>query len=556
MLIFNEIISKVNLLGITGVMKLINNLSINKKIHLITGLTVILLLAILTVSRSTMVDNEKSINEISSVSYEVVKYATANKYLVQKLDELYTQSVTFGDEELIGKADETGKLIQQNLDQLARLSPEDVSSRDMKLLEAYSKIAKEIASGMIAGTADFSKIQQQAQEKTAKYEELVGHFDAFQRKSDERFQALISDTLERSSDALGVTIGIIAIAIIISTLLAIFIAQAISQSAKDVATSLEQLANGGGSLSSKLEVRSEDEIGQVSQNFNGFISLLKDSVENVVSVVSPLMENSTRLVQGMERAENATNQQSHDAEIVRQSMEEMKLSVGDISNSAASAAQAARSAEKEVEVSTRQIESSVTESNALRDEIEAASGTIDQLANDTQNVGQILNVITSIAEQTNLLALNAAIEAARAGEQGRGFAVVADEVRELASRTAKSTNEIRDLLNVLTAAANESVTAMNSAMEKAKLNSDNAEKTGESIRKIAEQILAINGMNAQIATATEEQTSVASIVVDNVSNMHSSFESTLNSLEQVRNVATNLHDLSDKLLDATSRFNL
>jgi len=268
------------------------------------------------------------------------------------------------------------------------------------------------------------------------------------------------------------------------------------------------------------------------------------------------MENSTRLVQGMERAENATNQQSHDAEIVRQSMEEMKLSVGDISNSAASAAEAAKSAEKEVEVSTKQIESSVMQSNSLRDEIEAASGTIDQLANDTQNVGQILNVITSIAEQTNLLALNAAIEAARAGEQGRGFAVVADEVRELASRTAKSTNEIRDLLNVLTAAANESVTAMNSAMEKAKLNSDNAEKTGDSIRKIAEQILAINGMNAQIATATEEQTSVASIVVDNVSNMHSSFESTLNSLEQVRNVATNLHGLSDKLLDATSRFNL
>ncbi|WP_372768361.1 methyl-accepting chemotaxis protein [Pseudoalteromonas sp.] len=537
-------------------MKLISNLSINKKIHLITGLTVLLLLAILAVSRSTMVDNEKSINEISSVSYEVVKYATANKYLVQKLDELYTQSVTFGDEELIGKADETGELIKKNLDQLSQLSPEDASSRDIKLLQDYSKIAKEIASGMISGTADFSKIQQQAQDKTAKYEELVSHFESFQRKSDERFQALISDTLERSSDAIGVTIGIIAIAIVVSTLLAVFIAQAISQSAKDVASSLEQLANGGGSLSSTLEVRSDDEIGQVSQNFNGFISLLKESVENVVSVVSPLMENSTRLVQGMERAENATNQQSHDAEIVRQSMEEMKLSVGDISNSAASAAEAARSAEKEVEVSAKQIESSVMQSNSLRDEIEAASGTIDQLANNTQNVGQILNVITSIAEQTNLLALNAAIEAARAGEQGRGFAVVADEVRELASRTAKSTNEIRDLLNVLTAAANESVSAMNSAMEKAKLNSDNAEKTGESIRKIAEQILAINGMNAQIATATEEQTSVASIVVDNVSNMHSSFESTLNSLEQVRNVATNLHDLSDKLLDATSRFNL
>ncbi|MGB0987720.1 MAG: methyl-accepting chemotaxis protein, partial [Pseudoalteromonas spongiae] len=130
----------------------------------------ILLIAILAVSRSTMVDNEKSINEISNVSYEVVKFATANKYLVQKLDELYTQSVTFGDEELIGKAKETGEQIKQNLEQLSRLSPEDASGRDIKLLQEYSKIAKDIASGMINGTADFSKIQQQAQEKTAKYE--------------------------------------------------------------------------------------------------------------------------------------------------------------------------------------------------------------------------------------------------------------------------------------------------------------------------------------------------------------------------------------------------
>ena len=537
-------------------MKNLSNLSINKKIHLITGLTILLLIAILVISRNTMVDNEKSINEIANVSYEVVKYATANKYLVQNLDELYTQSVTFGDEELIAKAQETSAQIEQNLKKLSRLSPQDNSVKSINLLNEYNLIAEEIASGMINDTIDFSKIQQKAQSKTAKYEKLVEHFQSIQSNSDQRFQLLISNTLERSSDAIGFTLGIIAIAIILSTLLAIYIAQAISQSAQEVASSLKQLANGGGSLSSTLKVRGDDEIGQVSHYFNGFIALLKGSVENVVSVVDPLTKSSDRLLQGMELAESATNKQSQDAEVVRQSMEEMKLSVGEISNSAATAAEAATRAEKEVEISAKQIDSSVEQSNMLRDEIESASATIDQLANDTQNVEQILNVITSIAEQTNLLALNAAIEAARAGEQGRGFAVVADEVRELASRTAKSTSEIRDLLNTLTAAANESVIAMNMAMEKARQNSENAEKTGLSVRKISEQILAINGMNAQIATATEEQTSVASIVVDNVSNMHASFQSTLNSLEEVRHVATNLHELSDKLKDATGQFNL
>jgi methyl-accepting chemotaxis protein len=268
------------------------------------------------------------------------------------------------------------------------------------------------------------------------------------------------------------------------------------------------------------------------------------------------MENSTRLVQGMERAERATTKQTTDADVVKQSMEEMKQSVGDISQSAASASNAVQTAEKEVDQSRAQVKMSVNASRTLSDEINIAANTINKLADDTKNVSQILNVITSIAEQTNLLALNAAIEAARAGEHGRGFAVVADEVRELASRTAQSTNEIRELLSTLSVAANESVTAMTSARDMATDNASAAEQTGVSIEKIAEQILEINGMNSQIAAATEEQTSVAAMVVDNVSNMHVSFEDTMSSLKAVRDVAKNLHYLSDNLLDATAKFKI
>ena len=346
------------------------------------------------------------------------------------------------------------------------------------------------------------------------------------------------------------------VSLLLLLFMAIWIAKNIGSSASDAANNLSLLANGKGSLSTQLTVNSKDEIGQVSINFNAFIALLKETVLEVIAVCEPLMENSTRLVQGMEQAERATTKQTTDAEIVKQSMEEMKQSVGDISQSAANASHAAETAEKEVEQSRTQVQMSVNASRTLSDEINQAATTINKLADDTKNVSQILNVITSIADQTNLLALNAAIEAARAGEHGRGFAVVADEVRELASRTAHSTNEIRELLGALTTAANDSVTAMTSARDMATDNATAAEKTGISIEKIAEQMLEINGMNSQIAAATEEQTSVAAMVVENVSNMHVSFEDTMDSLLAVRDVAKNLHYLSDNLLDATAKFRI
>ncbi|WP_042149497.1 MULTISPECIES: methyl-accepting chemotaxis protein [unclassified Pseudoalteromonas] len=531
-----------------------SDLSITKKIHAITSISVVVFLVSAIINYSAMVDNKHALDELQTTSYKVVQLATSNKYLLEKLDDLYTQAVTFGDGELVDKADITKAEIYDNLKELNRLDKSYQSGSEISHLNQYAEISSKIARGMIDGTADFSKIQQDAKDKTEKYDVLLKGFKSIQNKADARFIELVKSTLERSDEALFLMLSISIFMLIGLIVLAIFIAKKIGVSAQNAADGLESLASGGGNLSSKLTVCSKDEIGQVAIHFNAFIGLLKSSVLNIMAVVEPLMENSTRLVQGMEKAERATTQQSTDAEIVRQSMEEMKQSVGDISGSAANAADAAQVAEKEVEQSLQQINVSVKMSQALSEEIKNASSTIDQLASDTQNVTQILNVITSIAEQTNLLALNAAIEAARAGEQGRGFAVVADEVRELASRTAKSTNEIRELLTVLTGAANESVGAMNSARDMARDNANSAQETGVSIEKISEQILAINGMNAQIAAATEEQTSVAAMVVDNVSNMHDSFEDTQESLKSIREVAKNLHYLSDNLLDATSKF--
>lgn len=530
------------------------DLSITKKIHAITSIAVVAFLVIVLINYFSMNDNRVSLDEMEKSSYKVVKLTLANVSILEKLNELYTQAVTFGEQDLVLQADKVYAQLTTNLNLIDEINSSYISNDTKTQLANYKSISSTIAKGMIEGSADFSKIQQQAQLKTNLYDSVLNNFQNAQQKADDRFFELVASTKRRSDDALTLMLVVSVVSLMLLLFMAIWIAKKIGASASDAATNLSLLANANGSLSTQLTVNSKDEIGQVSINFNAFIALLRETVLEVIAVCEPLMENSTRLVQGMEQAERATTKQTTDAEVVKQSMEEMKQSVGDISQSAANASQAAQTAEKEVEQSRMQVKTSVTASQTLSNEINVAATTINKLAEDTKNVSQILNVITSIAEQTNLLALNAAIEAARAGEHGRGFAVVADEVRELASRTAQSTNEIRELLSTLTTAANESVSAMTSARDMATDNANAAEKTGISIEKIAEQMLEINGMNSQIAAATEEQTSVAAMVVENVSNMHISFEDTMDSLTAVRDVAKNLHYLSDNLLDATAKF--
>lgn len=535
------------------------NLSVFIKINVITVIAMLALIIVITLNFVAINANNKSLDELKDKRYSIAQISTANSFIVNRIDELYTQAVSLGDEDLISSAKEQYQLLKNNINQIKQLdngSHQQINDFSKKLTD-YNNIAAEIVGAFLGGgEVDFAVIQEKSKTKSELFEQLNQDLEAFKKQTSVEFSQLAQAAQQRSKSAINQSILISIILAILVISLGFLIGKSIRLAASNAADTLKELAEGDGDLKSTLRVSSQDEIGQMAKSFNRFMEVLRGAISDVMSVVQPLLDNSTRLIQRMETAESAMHKQSHDSEMVKQSMEEMKLSVSEISNSASDASMATGEAEQEANQSLEILNQSMAVSQALNQEIKGASTVVHKLAQDTQNVNQILDVITSIAEQTNLLALNAAIEAARAGEQGRGFAVVADEVRELASRTSKSTTEIRELLNALTDAAKASVDSMESASAQAERNEEYASQTGDSVNKIAVLINTINGLNAQVATATEQQTAVASTVMDNVNDMNESIGDTLNALDGIRDVSGNLHTLSDDLLEAASKFKL
>lgn len=539
-------------------MNFFNNISIFKKVIAIFILAVIIFALNLSISVISINKNRTTLNYMEQQVYQRVELANQNVFFIQRLDELYTQSVSFADEDLLTNAGTMYESLRKNLQQLDKVDPSQANQLNnlSAKLTRYNDMTIKLAKGMLAGTIDMANIGQISQEKSQAYEAVLNEIQNYKQEKVLEFKQSIKEAGDRSEQSLWLTLSIGIALLIVMFIVTIAIARAISSSARNVAQSLSELADGKGDLSHKLNVSGSDELGQVSSNFNRFLGLLGDSIRRVVNVTDPLLASSHSLKQRMEDATHATQKQSHDASAVQVSMEDMRHSVIEISQNARQAASAAQIAEKEAMQGMTVVQRTIDISQELNTGIQAASNSINELARDTENVTSILNVITSIAEQTNLLALNAAIEAARAGEQGRGFAVVADEVRALASKTADATTEIRHVLQNLKTAAISSVNTMNVAMSKSSENETNAQNTGSALKSIQQQIVSINSMNTHIASATEEQASVASQVVDNVVNMNASFEQTLQILSQVRNVSEGLVDFADELKNATSQFKL
>ncbi|MFM5393323.1 methyl-accepting chemotaxis protein [Aeromonas veronii] len=402
---------------------------------------------------------------------------------------------------------------------------------------------------------DIAKVQSLIKNESRAALEQAGQDGLELRKENDRVANLLTKQSEASYERaklLSTTVGALTLlfVVIVAWLL-------IRQIRNPVMTLLEQTRQvAAGNLTSQLDMKqfSHDELGKLAQGFNEMQSNLRMLVNEVSGSVVQLGAAAEEISAVAQQSANNMGAQQHELNQLATAMNEMQATVQEVARNTNDAASAATSASDTAAQGSETVNDSIGRIEKVATAIEETALVIRQLGDDSRNIGMVLEVIQGIAEQTNLLALNAAIEAARAGEQGRGFAVVADEVRTLAKRTQDSTSQINHIISELQQRANEAGITMQQSQDMMSETVHTAREAGASIAEISSSVNSISHMNIQIATATEEQGAVSEELNRNVVNISNASEEVATGAKQMAQACNDLNLLATQLQEVVRKF--
>jgi len=463
--------------------------------------------------------------------------------------------------------DRTGKSIVSMEALLAKLQNVHDSEfakekkRDLKLFReelgaygtGFNNVLERIKKGEITTTA-------QANTGIGAYKEIIHKMEAQSLKTSDDFDKQMEYGLgevARLKKSIKLTIvGFSAVALLLSVVLSLLILRSIMKPLADMLAMVTDIARGEGDLTRRLEATAKDELGEISRMFNLFIEKLHAIITQMATTTAQVSAAATHLETTAEQIATGAEQVAAQSGTVATAGEEMSATSCDIAQNCQLAAGEAQMASGAAVSGSKVVDETIAVMNNIAERVQNSARAVESLGSRSDQIGAIVGTIEDIADQTNLLALNAAIEAARAGEQGRGFAVVADEVRALAERTTRATSEIGEMIKAIQQETKGAVTAMEEGVSEVGRGSEKAASSGKALEHILDQINAVTAEIHQVATAAEEQTATTSEISNNMQQITEVVSQTARGAHEAASEATKLSDISKDLQHIVSQFKL
>ena len=535
------------------------NFSLTAKLSLVPAVALLGLILYVGYTSLQLSATDSRLVMLETQSYPTLEKADAVIFQFSRIPGLLNNAVAAGEPSMLDEArDVLGKIDteQQALGALLSSQPQRRQTLDSwrSAVKTYAENALSASTKLIDGSASFDDLRPNLDRMASDLSQAQKLAADFRTGAYQDFQQTLAEAREANerTTRLGIVLSLVLIVVVSAG--AWLVIRSVMANVRGVIASLQAIARGDGDLTRRVNVESHDEIGAMIELFNGFLDKLQLTIRQIIEAASPLGQVSKelyKLTQGSE--ENAKSQQHHTDSITRDILT-MTGSIQEVAQRSQQASDEANSAARQAATARDHIGSLASGISDLGTSVMSAVQAMEQLEEETQEVGSVLTVIRSIAEQTNLLALNAAIEAARAGEQGRGFAVVADEVRNLAQKTAASTAEIQQIIQRLQSSANTVLNVMTSNGEKSRASIERSVEATQLLETIALTVNQIDELNAGIAQFTQEQIGLSSSIQQETQVLQQDAQATANGAEATARLGEQLVSTGDHLRAATAQF--
>ncbi|HAC33323.1 MAG TPA: methyl-accepting chemotaxis protein [Gammaproteobacteria bacterium] len=530
-------------------MNWLTRMSIRNKIMALGVIGVLGFMVVLAYTYKISVDNAKRLDASKEVHFPVLERIDANRVRLDKVAELFNQAVTSGELELIDNAAEKSAEFGQAITEIIELDAEKGENfrRIGNEFAQFFTAGSTLSQGMVSGTLSANEMKSAVADTQEKMEKVRNSLQVSRKDSYEAFTRSLDEAKQKTNSGLLVSIVVSLMTAAVMLGSAVLVSKLIVSDITGVTESLRNMAEGDGDLTQTLSSKGDDEISEMVRWFNRFVTMLRNLIGDVVDSTTQLGEASVAMSSVTQESKRGAAQQQQETTETSTSIMEMIGMVQEVASNAASAASAAEQADQGASAGKDVVGTVIKSIDDLAGNVEQAAEVIQKLGQDSDNVGVIIDVIRDIAEQTNLLALNAAIEAARAGEQGRGFAVVADEVRTLASRTQESTQEIQAMIEQLRTGAKNAVEVMVSGQQRAGESVEQARAAGDSLDAITQTVATISDMNRQIAGATDSQSKLSEEINRRLQTIQEITEQTVEHIGKTSDSAVQVGDHSHEL---------